>query len=184
MAIGDHALSASAPGENFTVSHPRVIGRWGPWCSGASTAKQAYVDDRRPLIPRTLGVVDPHVLSRTGPRKHLCARRRSLELTHEGDQVGLLLRGELQLHDQIEELHGILERQRPSIVQIGRTVFDPNCMTCISSGFSRMNPGTVHQRLHLARVSLAAASARLSRPVVGFSSGVGGKSSMFCIWAM
>ena len=41
-----------------------------------------------------------------------------LELAHKGDQVRLFLRGELHLQDQVEELYGILQRQRAAIMQI------------------------------------------------------------------
>ena len=47
-----------------------------------------------------------------------------LQLAHEGDEVLLLLRSELQLENDVEELHSVFERQQSAIVQIRRTVFD------------------------------------------------------------
>jgi hypothetical protein len=50
-------------------------------------------------------------------------KTRFLECAQEGDQIGLLLLAQLQLLDQIEELHHIFERQHPSVVQIRRRLF-------------------------------------------------------------
>src|SRR2546428_13093309 len=46
------------------------------------------------------------------------------ELSQEGDQVALLLSCELDAGDQVEELDGVVERQQPPVVQVGRRILD------------------------------------------------------------
>src|SRR5947207_5174430 len=47
------------------------------------------------------------------------------ESAQEGHQVLLLRRGQLVGEDEVEELDRILEREEPTIVEIGRRVLDP-----------------------------------------------------------
>src|SRR5713101_9226374 len=46
------------------------------------------------------------------------------ELPQEGDQVALLLSAELDSGDEVEELDGVVERQQPPVVQVGRRILD------------------------------------------------------------
>jgi hypothetical protein len=47
-----------------------------------------------------------------------------LQRPQKGDQIALLLNGELCLQHQIEELHGVLECQAPAVVHVRRTFLD------------------------------------------------------------
>ena len=46
--------------------------------------------------------------------------RRASEPPHERDEVPLLLVGELEPEDEVEELDRVLERQQPAVVQVRR----------------------------------------------------------------
>src|SRR5437588_12895942 len=46
------------------------------------------------------------------------------KLPQERHQVPLLLRRQLQLQHEVEELDGVLQRQEPAVVQVGRAVLD------------------------------------------------------------
>src|SRR5262245_7503253 len=52
-------------------------------------------------------------------------RSERSELAHVGDQIGLLLRGQAQAEDEVEELNGVLQGQRAAVVQIRRALLDP-----------------------------------------------------------
>jgi hypothetical protein len=45
-------------------------------------------------------------------------------LPHERHDILLLLWGELQLQYEIEEFHGIFEREEATVVELGRAVSD------------------------------------------------------------
>jgi hypothetical protein len=49
----------------------------------------------------------------------------TLKGAHERHQVLLLLCGQLVAQDQVEEFDGIIQRQQPLIMQVGRIVLDP-----------------------------------------------------------
>jgi len=54
-------------------------------------------------------------------RRVLSVRRLgSLEGAEERDEVLLLRLGQLDAEDQVEELHGVLQGQEPSVMQVGR----------------------------------------------------------------
>ena len=54
----------------------------------------------------------------------MCTVAPRSQLTHECDEVLLLLRRQLCLQDQVEELHDVLEREQPAIVQMRPAVLD------------------------------------------------------------
>jgi hypothetical protein len=53
----------------------------------------------------------PHEPPRGGPYLEITGCEPVLELAHEGDQIGLLLGGQPEPQDQVEELHRVLERE-------------------------------------------------------------------------
>src|SRR5439155_25584056 len=81
---------------------------------------------------------------RAGPWEPPRGLRRCvpLQLAHEGDQGGLLPRRQLYAQDEVEELHRILQREQPPIVQVRRRILD----TPQGEGLDRplgMNPLTI-----------------------------------------
>jgi hypothetical protein len=48
-------------------------------------------------------------------KRSACGR---LQRPHEGDDVALFLRGQLQSEGQIEELDGVIERRQPIVVNV------------------------------------------------------------------
>ena len=53
-----------------------------------------------------------------------CRCAAGLQLPQERDEVGLLLLGQLQLQDEVEELDGVLQGQAAAVVQVRRAVLD------------------------------------------------------------
>src|SRR5262249_50530244 len=47
-----------------------------------------------------------------------------LQLLKEGSQIRLLILRQLQLQDQVEEFHSILQRKEPAIMQVRRRLLD------------------------------------------------------------
>src|SRR5690606_30808693 len=61
---------------------------------------------------------------RPDARARSVPHRAGSELVHERRQRGLLLRGQPQLQDQVEELDGVLQREAATVVQVRRAVLD------------------------------------------------------------
>ena len=51
-------------------------------------------------------------------------RRPHLQLPHELNQIVLFLRSEFEFQDQVEELHRVLQCQKPAVMEIRWAVFD------------------------------------------------------------
>src|SRR5947209_5215013 len=78
------------------------------------------------------------------PRSRI--RAPGLKLAQEGYQVLLLLFGELQFLDEVEELHRVFQRQAAAVVEVGRAVLDAPQR----KGFHRPIPGFVlEEPLHV-----------------------------------
>ena len=116
-----------------------------------------------------------------------------------------LLGGEFEFQDQIEELDRIFEGQTPAVMEIRRTLLDAAQRKCLD----RPQRGFVHKTLdseivhlvieverrgmtggalplaeeHLFAAPFALGGLRDPAPR-GVSFGAGGKSNMFCIWAI
>src|SRR4029453_2647310 len=69
---------------------------------------------------------------------------------HEGDQITLLLGGEVECQDQIEELDRIFEGQAPAVMQVRWTLLD----TAQRKGLDRPQRGFVHKPLDFEIVHL------------------------------
>ena len=46
------------------------------------------------------------------------------KLSHERDKIDLLFLGQLQLQDEVEELHRVFQGEQPAIVEVRRRVLD------------------------------------------------------------
>src|SRR5262249_17870031 len=53
-----------------------------------------------------------------------CTGLSPSQYAHEGHQIALLLRGELEFQDQIEEFDRIFQRQTPAVMKVRRTLLD------------------------------------------------------------
>ena len=63
-------------------------------------------------------------MATSAPAHVLVAATVALQRAKEGHEIALLLRQQLQLEHEIEELHGVVERQQPIVVQIRRRILD------------------------------------------------------------
>src|SRR5713226_1597594 len=120
-----------------------------------------------------------------------------LQLAHEGDQGRLLLRRQLHAQHEVEKLHRILQRQEAPVVQVWRGVLDPAQGEGLDGALgvdplivdpARLVEAHDPQRPFPKNTSwprrsssVALAGSRVPRTV---NFGVGGKSNMFCIWAI
>ena len=137
-------------------------------------------------------------------------RRRAeahLQLPHELNQIVLFLGSEFEFQDQIEELHRVFQCQKSAVMEIRRAFLDTpqrerlnRYISCfVFSGIARRGgrasgyrdkpalDGMEHCALPKNNLSPASspavAFAGPSLPVT-VSFGAGGKSNIFCIWAM
>src|SRR5919108_455764 len=84
----------------------------------------------RTRYPEALKAVVLTSWARTGPwepPRGPCwgsRHRVRLQLAHEGDQGGLLPRRQLYAQDEVEELHRVLQREQPPVVQVRRGILD------------------------------------------------------------
>src|SRR5712671_5447052 len=96
---------------SFTLS---TLNCWDPWVS-ITSAQVVNHFDADTCASRGFRPKEPH-LTRPPPVE--------LERTQERHQVLLLLRIEFDAEDQVEELHGVVERQQAIVVQVRRRVLD------------------------------------------------------------
>jgi len=68
--------------------------------------------------------VEPRMKASAEGAALTCPPPVELERTQERHQVLLLLRIEFDAEDQVEELHGVVERQQAIVVQVRRRVLD------------------------------------------------------------